>query len=446
MAQTVSAAFKSASCNFCYFTLLFLIILDAFTKPALGVIIYSSQALLDIKLGLPTHLKPPDEWVQSLPADIRTKTPGQNKPLRARHRGKRGGVKYALRDRVNKPSLPSVLLANVQSLNDEKVDDLRLRFACERDIRHCNVLIFSETWLDPSKADHSIKPADNLSVFRSDRTDESNKTCGGGVAIMVNEGWCDSRNITVLQRFCSPEVEFLAIKARPHFLPREITSVVLVAVYIPPEVNTTTATTILHDALSKYQVSYPQAAQVIAGDFNKANLKKVMPNLHQHIDCATRGTRTLDHCYTTFKNGYKAQSLAPVGKSDHDAIFLWPAYVNKHRREPPVTREMRRWSDQSEDSMRAELHSTLWGTLKNSTVDTNTDINALTEQVINIICTATDLYAPKVKVRIFSNQKPWINKNTRNALKQRSAAYKLGLETGNMDAYKEAVLYIMSGR
>lgn len=64
-----------------------------------------------------------------------------------------------------------------------------------------------------------------------------------------------------------------------------------------------------------------------AGDFNKPNLKRMMPNLYQHIDCAMRGSRTLDHCYTQFRGEYKAQYLAPVGKSNHAAIFLWPSYV-----------------------------------------------------------------------------------------------------------------------
>jgi len=69
------------------------------------------------------------------------------------------------------------------------------------------------------------------------------------------------------------------------------------------------------------QTQHPDAAVVVAGDFNRSDLKKVLPNVHHHITCATRGEITLDHCYTPFKRGYRAASLPPFGKSDHAAIY-----------------------------------------------------------------------------------------------------------------------------
>ena len=44
---------------------------------------------------------------------------------------------------------------------------------------------------------------------------------------MVNKDWCDSGNIKMLSCSCSPDLELLTIKCRPHFLPREFTSVSL---------------------------------------------------------------------------------------------------------------------------------------------------------------------------------------------------------------------------
>ena len=62
----------------------------------------------------------------------------------------------------------------------------------------------------------------------------------------------------------------------------------------------------LYMTLCKLETTYPEAAFIVAGDFNKANLKTRLPKLYQHIDCATRAGKTLDHCYSNFCNAYKA--------------------------------------------------------------------------------------------------------------------------------------------
>ncbi len=123
--------------------------------------------------------------------------------------------------------------------------------------------------------------------------------------------------ISILSCSCSPHLEHLSIICHPFYLPREFSSIVVTAVYIPPQADTSLALSKLHDVLSGYINKHPDAAFVITGDYNKVNLKKVMPNFHQHICCPTRGPNTLDHCYTQFKNAYKAHSLPAFGKSDH---------------------------------------------------------------------------------------------------------------------------------
>ena len=64
--------------------------------------------------------------------------------LRRKKRTKRGcraGLLVRLRKQENRPPLPSILLANVQSI-ENKLDELRSRIAFQRDIKNCNVIIF----------------------------------------------------------------------------------------------------------------------------------------------------------------------------------------------------------------------------------------------------------------------------------------------------------------
>ncbi len=80
------------------------------------------------------------------------------------------------------------------------MDNLRARISFQRDIRDCNIICLTETWLTPTVPDTAVTPSDNFSVLRMDRTAEAGKTKGGGVCFMINKKWCDPRNISILSR------------------------------------------------------------------------------------------------------------------------------------------------------------------------------------------------------------------------------------------------------
>ncbi len=299
------------------------------------------------------------------------------------------------------------------------MDDLRARISFQRDIRDCNILCLTETWLTPTVPDTAVTPSDNFSVLRMDRTAEARKNKGGGVCFMINKKWCDPRNISILSRSCSPHLEHLSIICRPFYLPREFTSIIVTAVYIPPQADTSLALSKLHDELSGYINKHPDAACIIAGDFNKANLRKVMPNFQQHISCPTRGQNTLDHCYTQFKNAYKARSLPAFGKSDHAAIFLTPEYKQRIVQKPPVEREVTRWSSHSEAMLQASLDDVDWDMFRASSAD----VSEFTDVAVSFINTLTDQATETLTIRTFSNQKPWVDRSIRDAVNHRTAAY-----------------------
>ncbi len=83
-------------------------------------------------------------------------------------------------------ALPSILLTNIQSL-ENKMNDLRARISFQWDIRDCNILCLTETWLTTSVPGTAVTPSDNFTVLRMDRIVEAGKTKGGGVSFMINK-------------------------------------------------------------------------------------------------------------------------------------------------------------------------------------------------------------------------------------------------------------------
>ncbi|KAI3354770.1 hypothetical protein L3Q82_004596 [Scortum barcoo] len=78
-------------------------------------------------------------------------------------------------------------------------------------------------------------PPEELEEVSGDRTINSGKSKGGGVCFMVNNKWCS--DVEIISTGCSPDLEHLMIRCRPYYLPREFTSVVMTAVYVPPHAD-----------------------------------------------------------------------------------------------------------------------------------------------------------------------------------------------------------------
>lgn len=115
------------------------------------------------------------------------------------------------------------------------------------------------------------------SVFRADRTAEaSGKSRGGGLCIYVNKTWCT--DCVTVSNHCSAELEYLVIKCRPFYLPREFSCIVAIAVNVPPEANSKAAMKELSFAINKLQTQHPDGAFIVTGDFNHGNLKTVHLN------------------------------------------------------------------------------------------------------------------------------------------------------------------------
>lgn len=110
-------------------------------------------------------------------------------PLKRRKKNTEGNEPGPVTDwgiELIRPPLPSILLANIQSV-ENKMDKFTARIQLQSDIRDCNILCFTQTWLPELVLDCAECA---ISVTCSDRTEESGKPKGGSVCIMMNSNLC----------------------------------------------------------------------------------------------------------------------------------------------------------------------------------------------------------------------------------------------------------------
>ena len=101
---------------------------------------------------------------------------------------------------------------------------------------------------------------DEFQLVRVDRkAKESSKRKGGGIAMFINNRWCNPGHIRVKEQYCSRDIELLAVSIRPSYLQREFSHVIAVTVYIPSSADAAATCETLHTAVSQLQTSHPQA-------------------------------------------------------------------------------------------------------------------------------------------------------------------------------------------
>ncbi len=76
---------------------------------------------------------------------------------------------------------------------------------------------------------------DGHGLFKADRTQDSGRYRGGGLCVCMNNALCS--NAVKVEGRGSPDVEFLMLRCRPFYLPREFISVYIVDVYFPTDAN-----------------------------------------------------------------------------------------------------------------------------------------------------------------------------------------------------------------
>lgn len=196
----------------------------------------------------------------------------------------------------------------------------------------------------------------------------------------------------------------MTVKCRPIYLPRELTVVMLTAVYISQDANAGSALGHLHDVISSQQSLFPEAVHIIAGDFNYADLKRVLPKFHQHVKCATRGTNTLDKVYSNIKLCFRAKPLPHLGQSDHLSLLLILTYIPLKKRAPIINKTVKTWPEGASQMLQDCFESTIWDVFEHQ------DLEQHTTAVLDYTKHCTDMVTVDKCNQVYPNTKSWMTR------------------------------------
>ncbi|XP_023812835.1 uncharacterized protein LOC111947686 [Oryzias latipes] len=213
---------------------------------------------------------------------------------------------------------------------------------------------------------NSVVSVTGFTLVRADRSAaQSGKKKGGGLAVFVNDRWCNPNHITVKEQHCSKDIELVAVSVRPYYLPREFSHVLVGTVYVPPSADAAVACERVHSTVSQLQTQHPQALILISGGFNHActPLSATLSNFTQYVNCHTRDRKTLDLFYANIKNAYASAPLPPLGRSDHSLVHLSSAYTPVVKQQKPQIKTVKIWTEEVTERLRDCFSTTDWDVL-----------------------------------------------------------------------------------
>ncbi|KAI3362151.1 hypothetical protein L3Q82_012478 [Scortum barcoo] len=249
----------------------------------------------------------------------------------------------------------------------------------QQEYRECSLMHFTETLAEPPHPGlHWCSWTDFISSEADRNTRESGKKKGGGIALFVNDKWCNPGHIHVKEQRCTRD------RYHPAVLPAKFSHVITITTYIPPSANADAACKLLHTVVAQLQTEHPQAFLLITGDFNHASLSATLPNFHQYVNCCTRDNKTLDLLYANTAGAYSSSPLPPLGRSDHN--LTWEVLCGPHEQ----------------------------------------DTDSLTDCITDYINFCVETTVPTRRVRCFSNNKPWVTPDLRALLLEKKRAFQSG--------------------
>ncbi|PIK48508.1 hypothetical protein BSL78_14610 [Apostichopus japonicus] len=193
-----------------------------------------------------------------------------------RRRGKRAGIQKRIRQ--TKPanfSFPYGFSSNINSIQGKfthlEQAIVNMPNLCFIALQETKIQKYGcQSWNDEIPqhlvTDEALQ-LENFYMFRYDREYSAN---GGGLITYVSKEWAICRP-KVSVTLSTPDIELLAVSARPRFLPSGASSIIIVNIYTRPTSNFPVADAEMKKALTKILKSNPRSNVIILGTSTETN-------------------------------------------------------------------------------------------------------------------------------------------------------------------------------
>lgn len=201
-------------------------------------------------------------------------------------------------------------------------------------------------------------------------------------------------NTTAVDKLCCPDVEFLLLKCRSFYLPKEFLTVYICTVYISPDANTKLMLAQFHDSMVYHD--------------SVNHIDTVLHLFHQNVKWATRSNNTIHQVYTNVANAYRAQVFLHLGLSDHLLLLLYPRYAQKIWATRLLVRSVWTWPEDTVPRLQDCFHTTDWAVISGQGTLTCGSLDEFTATVLNYITFFLHGRCYNMEADVFPTQKLWI--------------------------------------
>jgi hypothetical protein len=305
-------------------------------------------------------------------------------------------------------SFPVFLLANIRGGLSTKLDELQVLLTDN----NVDFAILTESWLHADITSDTLQIS-GYTMYRLDRRDGRQ---GGGVVVYVKEGTVCSH----LAHFTHDNLEVLWLLYRANSMPREVTHLLVGAVYHPPRANNFELADYLTSTMDQVTRSHPNAGILLLGDFNQLSdsYLKSFP-LQQIVTSATRATSILDKVFTNVSSWYKTPVILPaVSRSDHETVLLQPVADPPRPSKSVKVLHRRLISPNRKALLCHHLQNVNWTPLFHM----NT-CEQMVSYFYSVVIKLLDCYMPFVRTSVSNLDKPWVTKTFKSLIKQRQRAF-----------------------